>query len=87
MKINFQHPVTKKPSSVVVSDSWVSVYAAAEGISPGDVDLQNKVNFDSKLYYLIPNGRSIHPNAATFTQFVESSMALCVRASFEVLRK
>jgi hypothetical protein len=87
MKINFLHPVTKKPSSVIVSDTWVSVFSAAHCIAPGDVDLRRQVNSCANLYYAVPNGRMISPEAKTFTQFVEARVALSVRAAFEVLRK
>jgi hypothetical protein len=75
MKINFQHPVTKKPSSVILPDIWLKSWFRATLAESSD--LPSFVAASAEDWYC---GHAAACDAlgyfpATFTQYCESLLA------------
>jgi hypothetical protein len=75
MKINFQHPVTKKPSSVILPDIWLRPWFLATSSDP--TDLPSFVVSCADDWYCahaaVCDALGYVP--ATFTQYCESFLA------------
>jgi hypothetical protein len=78
MKINFKHPVTKKPSSVILPDIWLRSWYLSMNLQPADVPLL--VFRLAREFYLDENKAqgSLGLIYSTFTQYCMAVISTAV---------
>jgi hypothetical protein len=78
MKINFSHPVTKKPSSVILPDIWLRSWYLSMNSQPADVPLL--VSRLAREFYLDENKThgSLGLIYSTFTQYCMAIISTAV---------
>jgi hypothetical protein len=90
MKINFQHPVTKKTSSVILPDVWLRPYFLAISFEPGSFDSFAKLvaSFadDYYLHFEIAC-RRVGFVPSMFTHYCEACLANAVTSRLEELTR
>jgi hypothetical protein len=75
MKINFQHPVTKKPSSVNLPDHWLSIYELFVSTEDFEPNIRTFVNDAAAYYYQHYETNPLTVRTKSFTHYCEKIIA------------
>jgi hypothetical protein len=75
MKINFNHPVTKKPSSVILPDIWLRSWYLANDSQPSDVLVLVRCLAQDWFLRHSASCERVGFVPATFTQYCEATIS------------
>jgi hypothetical protein len=75
MKINFQHPVTKKPSSLMLPDHWLSIYEQFVSCEDFDSNIRSIVVTAADYYYQHYETNPLTVRTKSFTHYCEKIIA------------